>query len=149
MTGSLAAGTGATPVRPSRPTPVAPGIAPATIPRPEGKAALAVLAIADASGNVRRDVISLPFTIGRGSVQDYVVPEANEGVSREHLVIEEINRAGAVTLNRAASRNGTFNGTQALPERFVWHFGQEIALGERWTGAPVVRVSLQPAGEAL
>ena len=141
----LAAGTGATPVAPSRATPVAPGMV-ATLP---GNDALAVLTIADANGSVRRDVLRLPFTIGRGSIQDYTVPEANEGVSREHLVIEEISRAGAVTLNRAASRNGTFAGSQALPERFVWRFGQEIALGERWTSAPAVRVSLQQTGEAL
>ena len=64
-------------------------------------------------------------------------------MSREHLVIEEINHSGAVTLNRAVSRNGTFLGEQAQPERFVWRFGQEIVLGERWTSAPVVRVSLQ------
>jgi hypothetical protein len=76
-------------------------------------------------------------------VQDYVVPDANQGVSREHLVIEEINRSGAVTLNRAVSKNGTFAGNQALPERFVWRFGQEIVLGEKWTSAPAVRMSLR------
>jgi predicted component of type VI protein secretion system len=64
------------------------------------------------------DVLKLPFTIGRGSAQNYVVPDANQGVSREHLVIESIDRAGAVTLNRAVARNGTFAGNQALPERF-------------------------------
>ncbi len=144
-----AAGSGATPVSPSRPTPVAPGIVDPRTAASRANAALAVLAIADANGSLRRNVVRLPFTIGRGSVQDYVVPDANEGVSREHLVIEEIGHSGAVTVNRAASRNGTFTGAQALPERFVWRFGQEIALGERWPGAPAVRVSLQPAGEAL
>jgi hypothetical protein len=77
-----------------------------------------------------------------------VVPDANQGVSREHLVIESIDRAGAVTVNRAVARNGTFAGTQALPERFVWRFGQEIVLGEKWTNAPVVRISLQPVEAA-
>jgi hypothetical protein len=48
-----------------------------------------------------------------------------------------------VTLNRAASKNGTFAGNQALPERFVWRFNQEIVLGEKWTSAPVVRMSLR------
>jgi len=88
-------------------------------------------------------VITLPFTIGRGSSQDYVVPDSNEGVSREHLVIEEINPQGAVTQNRGASRNGTYSGNQALPERFVWRFGQEIVLGERWADAPPVSITLQ------
>ena len=107
------------------------------------KPPLAVLAIVDASGSPRRDVLTLPFTIGRGSAQDYVVPDTNRGVSREHLVIEEINRSGAVTRNIAAGKNGTFTGNQALPERFVWCFGQEIVLGGKWTGAPAVRVSLR------
>ena len=108
-----------------------------------------MLAIVDATGSPRLDVLKVPFTIGRGSAQDYVVPDANEGVSREHLVIEEINRSGAVTLNRAVSRNGTFAGNQALPERFVWRFGEEIVLGEKWTGAPAVRMSLQQAEQTV
>ena len=72
-----------------------------------------------------------------------MVPDTNRGVSREHLVIEEINHTGAVTRNRAAGKNGTFAGNQALPERFVWCFGQEIVLGEKWTSAPAVRISLR------
>jgi hypothetical protein len=42
------------------------------------------------------------------------------------------------------SRNGTFSGNQALPERFTWRFGQEIVLGERWADAPPVSITLQP-----
>ena len=144
MRNPMAPGAGATPVPPSGSTPVAPAVAASmSIHAARGKAPLAVLDIADATGSPRRDVLGLPFTIGRGSAQDYVVPDANQGVSREHLVIEEINRSGAVTLNRAAGRNGTFAGGQALPERFLWRFGQEIALGEKWTSAPVVRISLR------
>lgn len=140
-----ASGAGATPVAPSRPTPVVPA---ALVATPAEGAALAVLEAVDAGRSPRLTVLRLPFTIGRGSAQDYVVPDDNQGVSREHLVIEEITRSGAVTLNRAADRNGTFAGSQALPERFVWRFGQEIVLGERWTDAPPVRMSLQHAGEA-
>ena len=128
-------GAGSTPVPPSRSTPVAPAVA--------KNAPLAVLAIVDATGSPKRDVLKLPFTIGRGSAQDYVVPDANQGVSREHLVIEEIDRSGAVTLNRAVGKNGTFAGGQPLPERFVWGFDQEIVLGEKWASAPVVRMSLR------
>ena len=143
----VAAGASATPVAPSVSTPVAPGV-PASLPaHAAADAPLAVLAIADATGSPIRDVLKLPFTIGRGSAQDYVVPDANQGVSREHLVIEEINRSGAVTINKAVSRNGTFAGNQPLPERFVWRFGQEIVLGERWADAPPVRVSLRPLKE--
>ena len=72
------------------------------------------------------------------------MPYATQGVYREHLVIESIDRTGAVAVNRAVSRNGTYTGTEELPERFVWRFGEEIVLGERWTNAPVVRIALQP-----
>jgi pSer/pThr/pTyr-binding forkhead associated (FHA) protein len=143
MRHALAPGASATPVAPSASTPVAPGIAPPAAVQPQGAAPLAVLAIIDASGNPRHDVLKLPFTIGRGSAQDYVVPDANQGVSREHLVIESIDRSGAVAVNRAVSRNGTFAGTEELPERFIWRFGEEIVLGERWTNAPVVRIALR------
>ena len=142
----VAAGASATPVTPSMSTPVAPLVNGRTSPV-GGVKALAVIAIADATGSPLRDVITLPFTIGRGSSQDYVVPDANEGVSREHLVIEEITPSGAATLNRAVSRNGTFSGNQALPERFVWRFGQELVLGERWADAPPVCMTLRPVKE--
>ena len=132
-----------TPVAPSRATPVAPGAA--TSAAGARKLPLAVLVIADATGSPRRDVLELPFTIGRGSAQHYVVPDANQGVSREHLVIEAIDASGALTLNRAVARNGTSAANETLPERFVWRFGQEIVLGEKWASAPAVRLSLQPA----
>jgi hypothetical protein len=140
----VAPGANFTPVAPSCSTPVAPGVATSfSFQVPGNKTPLAVLAIADASGSPRCDVLKLPFTVGRGSAQNYVVPDANLGVSREHLVIEEITRAGAVTHNKAVGKNGTCSGNQALPERFIWSFGQEIVLGEKWTSAPVVRISLQ------
>jgi predicted component of type VI protein secretion system len=139
-----APGATATPVAPSASTPIAPGLAaPVSAMAQVENAPLAVLAIIDATGSPRHDVLRLPFTIGRGSAQDYVVPDANQGVSREHLVIESINRSGAVALNRAVARNGTFAGTQALPERFVWRFGEEIVLGEKWANAPAVRIALR------
>ena len=137
------AGAVPTPVAPARATPVVP--AAAVTANPARKVPLAVLAIVDATGSPRRDVMELPFTIGRGSAQHYVVPDANQGVSREHLVIEAIDAYGALTLNRAVARNGTSSGNEALPERFVWRFGQEIILGEKWASAPAVRLSLQTA----
>ena len=141
----VAAGASATPVTPSASTPVAPAPVVGGHKSPVGTVRpLAVLAIADATGSPLRDVITLPFTIGRGSSQDYVVPDSNEGVSREHLVIEEINASGAVTINRGLDRNGTYAANKALPERFVWRFGQQIVLGERWADAPPVSITLQP-----
>jgi pSer/pThr/pTyr-binding forkhead associated (FHA) protein len=142
---AAAPGVSATPVTPSMSTPVAPVAGHRKSPA-GGVKALAVLAISDATGSPLRDVITLPFTIGRGSSQDYIVPDANEGVSREHLVIEEVSPSGAVTRNRAVDRNGTYSGNQALPERFVWRFGQEIVLGERWADAPPASITLRPVG---
>ena len=141
----VAPGATATPVAPSTSTPVAPGLAAPVAPyrAPAENAPLALLAIVDATGSPKYDVLKLPFSIGRGSAQDYVVPDANQGVSREHLVIESIDGAGAVTLNRAVARNGTFAGNKALPERFLWRFGQELVLGEKWANAPVVRIALR------
>lgn len=141
-----AGGVTTTPVSPSSTTPVAPAIARAEVATAR-ETPLAVLAIVDATGNAVCDVPMLPFTIGRSSSQDYVVPDANQGVSREHLVLEEINAAGALVSNRAVERNGTFGGGQALPERFAWRFGDEIVLGERWTSAPPVRMSLRRVKE--
>lgn len=144
MRDASAPGAISTPVAPSAATPIAPGIAaPVSTHAQAHNAPLAVLAIADATGSPTHDVLKLPFTIGRGSAQDYVVPDANQGVSREHLVIESIDRSGAVAFNRAVARNGTFAGNLALPERFIWRFGEEIVLGEKWTGAPVVRIALR------
>lgn len=156
------AGADPTPVAPSIATPVAPAIvttaALATAKAPNAPAGpavqptfngapLAVLVIEDASGSPRRDVLQVPFTIGRGSAQDYVVPDANQGVSREHLVIEAIDEAGARILNRAVARNGTSAANAVLPERFVWRFGEEIVLGEKWASSPAVRLSLRPVKE--
>ena len=146
-----------TPIAPSRATPVVPVsvsipmAAPATAPAahavsvaPVKKRPLAVLSIVDASGSPRRDVLTVPFTIGRGTAQNYVVPDANQGVSREHLVIEAIDENGALTLNRATGKNGTSSGASSLPERFVWGFGQEIVLGDKWASAPAARLTLRP-----
>jgi pSer/pThr/pTyr-binding forkhead associated (FHA) protein len=141
-----AGGLTTTPVSPSSATPVAPAIA-----RPETASTretpLAMLSIVDATGNAVRDVPELPYTIGRGSSQDYVVPDANQGVSREHLVLEEITASGAVVANRAVDRNGTFANGKALAERFTWRFGEEIVLGERWSSAPPVRIALRRTKE--
>jgi hypothetical protein len=134
----------ATPVAPEGGTPIvaAASLAVASVVVSK-KAPLAVIAIVDASGNPKRDVLKLPFSIGRGSAQDYVVPEANEGVSREHLLIGQIDQRGATVSNLALDKNGSFAEGQALPEHFVWRFGQEIVLAERWAGAPVVRLCLR------
>jgi pSer/pThr/pTyr-binding forkhead associated (FHA) protein len=141
-----------TPVAPSIATPVAPAVSGKVDPKPSKQpglngAPLAVLAIEDASGSPRRDVLHVPFTIGRGSAQDYVVPDANQGVSREHLVIEAIDEAGARIHNRAVARNGTAAGTTVMPERFMWRFGEELVLGEKWASSPAVRLSLRPVRE--
>ena len=153
-----------TPIAPSRATPVVPLVvasgaaSPASGPAatnaaahvaPAKKPPLAVISIVDASGSPRRDVLTVPYTIGRGSAQDYVVPDANQGVSREHLVIEAVDTTGALTLNRAVSKNGTSSTFEALPERFTWCFGQEIVLGDKWASSPPVRLTLQPVEDKV
>jgi hypothetical protein len=140
-----AAGSNHTPVAPPAPVaPIAPeGATPiAAFSAPEAMP-LAVLAIVDATGTPKCDVLKMPYSIGRGSAQDYVVPDANEGVSREHLLIESIDRDGAITRNLAVGKNGTYATHQALPERFTWRFGEEIVLAEKWTSAPAVRMTLR------
>lgn len=127
------------PIPPEGATPIAAFVSHEPVP-------LAVLDIVDATGTPKRDVLRIPFSIGRGSAQDYVVPDANEGVSREHLILETIDQNGALTRNLAAGKNGTFAGHLPLPEKFVWRFGEEIVLAEKWTGAPVVRLSLRRVG---
>jgi pSer/pThr/pTyr-binding forkhead associated (FHA) protein len=134
---------GRTPIAPSRATPIASTHTPISAP----KAALAVLAITDATGTAHKVICELPFTIGRGSDQDYVVPDENAGVSREHLVIEKITEAGAIATNKGVDRNGTFAADQALPQQFEWRFDQEIVLARKWTRASPPRVVLKRAGE--
>jgi hypothetical protein len=145
-TGSrAAAGSNHTPVAPpSQAAPIAPeGATPIAAFSAREAMPLAVLAIVDATGTPKRDVLKTPYSIGRGSAQDCVVPEANEGVSREHLLIESIGHDGAVTRNLALGKNGTFAAHQSLPERFTWRFGEEIVLAEKWTSAPAVRMTLR------
>jgi len=134
---------GRTPIAPSRATPIASAHTPISAP----KAALAVLAITDATGTAHKVICELPFTIGRGSDQDYVVPDENAGVSREHLVIEKITEAGAIATNKGVDRNGTFAADQALPQQFEWQFDQEIVLARKWTRASPAHVILKRAGE--
>jgi pSer/pThr/pTyr-binding forkhead associated (FHA) protein len=134
-----------TPVAPpANAAPIAPeGATPIAVMAVRNAMPLALLAIVDATGNPKRDVLKLPFSVGRGSAQDYVVPDANEGVSREHLLIESIDQNGAITRNLAVGKNGTFSGHQSLPERFTWRFGEELVLAEKWTSAPAVRLILR------
>lgn len=134
---------GRTPIAPSRATPIASPHTPISAP----KAALAWLAITDATGTAHKVICELPFRIGRGSDQDYVVPDENAGVSREHLVIEKITEAGAIATNKGVDRNGTFAADQALPQQFEWRFDQEIVLAPKWTRASPAHVVLKRASE--
>jgi pSer/pThr/pTyr-binding forkhead associated (FHA) protein len=130
----------ATPVAPEGGTPLVDAV---SLAASRQQAPLAVIAILDATGNPKRDILRLPYSVGRGSAQDYVVPDANAGVSREHLLIETIDERGAGTANLAMGKNGSFADGQALPERFTWRYGQEIVLAEKWSSAPVVRLVLR------
>ena len=85
----------------------------------------------------------MPFTVGRASDQDYIVPEVNQGVSREHLVIREMTEAGALTVNKAVNKNGTYTHDRVLPDEFEWRFDQEIVLARNSKTAPPVHLVLK------
>lgn len=124
----------ATPIAPSGATPVA-------VPATGG--VLAVLAVRDATGELLKDVLDLPYAIGRGSGQNYVVPAANAGVSGEHLVIERLTAEGAEVFNKAAKKNGTALAGELQPERFFWPYGAEVQLAPRWSRELAVKLVLK------
>jgi hypothetical protein len=107
---------------------------------------LAVLSIEDATGNPRRDVTQLPFTIGRGQDRDYTTSPAHAGVSGKHLIIEDIDGSGAQVLNEAHAKNGTALDGTLQPERFFWPFDAEIVLAPKWRKDPPVRIVLKRPG---
>jgi pSer/pThr/pTyr-binding forkhead associated (FHA) protein len=126
-----------TPVVGSRSTPVIRKETPILLE----KTALAVLH-AGATGTQIR-ILKVPFTIGRASDQDYIVAEANEGVSREHLIIREVTETGALAINNAINKNGTYTKGVALPHEFEWRFDQEIVLARKSRSAPPLHLVLK------
>lgn len=109
----------------------------------DGQAVLAVLSIQDATGNPRRDVLELPFSIGRSADRDYVTPPAHAGVSGHHLVIEAIHEEGADVFNMAHAKNSTALEGILQGERFLWPFDQTISLAPKWKHAEPVLITLQ------
>lgn len=108
---------------------------------PDTSRLLAELDIHDASGHLKKDILGVPFVIGRNPQLGYSVP-GNAGVSGEHLVIEAITSEGAAVFNNAANKNGTaLNGT-LQGERFVWPFGAEVQLAPKWSKDPLTRLVL-------
>ncbi len=112
---------------------------------PEG-GLLAVLSITDATGNPSRDVLRLPYTLGRAADRDYTTPPAHAGVSSNHLTIEAITDSGARVSNAAHNKNGTALGEVLQAEEFVWPFDTEIVLAAKWRQAPPVRITLKRPG---
>jgi hypothetical protein len=130
---------GATPIASFNATPIS---MPMSVAAPAG-GLLAVLSIEDATGNPRRDITQLPFTIGRGQDRDYTTSPAHAGVSGRHLVIEDIDDRGAQVWNEAHHKNGTALGETLQPERFFWPFDAEIVLAPKWRKDPPVRIVLK------
>ncbi|MFM8332600.1 MAG: FHA domain-containing protein [Candidatus Methylumidiphilus sp.] len=133
-----------TPVAYSSPTPIDTGSA--TPVAGVGAAAvggelLAVLAIEDATGKPQRDVLAVPYTIGRAADCDYVTPPANAGVSSQHLRVQAITADGAEVLNNG--KNGTALGGEIQAEEFFWPFDAEIVLAAKWRQDPPVRITLK------
>lgn len=104
---------------------------------------LAVLSIEDATGRPLRDVLGLPYTVGRAEDRDYPVPAAHAGVSGRHLSIVEITADGARVANEACEKNGTALNGELQPAEFFWPFGAEIVLAPKWRRDPPVRIVLK------
>lgn len=107
---------------------------------------LALIAIKDAAGSRQVDVIQLPFTIGRSRDQDCVIPEDNAGVSRKHLVINDINEQGALVTHFGFNSYGACrmeDNKDKLPASFLWLFGETIVLAPDYSKSPPVRLTLR------
>ena len=103
---------------------------------------LCVLAIKDAHGSRTVPVTRLPYVIGRSELADYRVPEDNTGVSRDHLVIQAIDAAGAHIDNNAVGKWGTEVGDTEQPAQFTLAWGRQVTLASRFAKAPAVTVVL-------
>lgn len=132
----MAAAPAAAPSSPDEPESVLPPTAPKI---------LATLNVQDIRGTSQLDITHLPFAIGRRHDMDYVVPEGNTGVSREHLIIRELDVLGARVSHPAAAKHGARWGhdDQTLAEDFLWYFDREIVLAADYRHAPAVRLTLR------
>ncbi|MBL0419362.1 FHA domain-containing protein [Ramlibacter sp. AW1] len=127
LRGGLAAGASATPLAGRAPGP------------------LCLLAIRDAQGTRTVAVTALPCVIGRADTAQVRLPEANAGVSREHLVIESLDARGAHLRNPAAGKWGTQLDGAEQPVEFVLPWGRQVVLAPRFTQAPAASVLLLEA----
>jgi pSer/pThr/pTyr-binding forkhead associated (FHA) protein len=107
-------------------------------------APLALLGVKDAQGSRTVPVLRLPWTIGRGDAADCRLPEDNAGVSREHLVIERLDGAGAHCRHPAAAKWGTQVDGAEQGIDFVLPWGRQATLAPRYTDAPAATVLLLP-----
>lgn len=119
-----------TPIRNSAATPVL----------KQKSSALLLLAIKDAQGSKTISVSKLPFLIGRANNSDYRVPEANLGVSREHLLIEGI--AGDEVIISSKGTWGTSVDGEKQNDSFHVRYGQSIVLATEYTDAPSVVIQV-------
>jgi len=106
---------------------------------------MCVLAIQDAHGSRTVPVMRLPYVVGRSELADCRVPEDNVGVSRDHLVIQAIDAAGARIDNNAVGKWGTVVDEAEQPAQFTLPWGRQVTLARRFSKAPPVTVVLLPA----
>ena len=123
-------------------TPIRTGLGAATplvaaVPGP-----LCLLAIQDAHGSRTVAVTRMPYVIGRGEQADCRLPEANAGVSRDHLVLRAVSGAGAELDNNAADKWGTVVDGVEQPAHFTLGWGRQATLAGRFGTAPPVTVEL-------
>ena len=107
---------------------------------------LALLSISDAAGSHQVDLTHLPFRLGRSQDQDYVIPDANAGISGSHLEIVGFDELGARVKHLAVAKNGCSwaDSTQdTLPGTFHWPYGREIVLAQKYTKAAPVHITLR------
>jgi pSer/pThr/pTyr-binding forkhead associated (FHA) protein len=104
--------------------------------------ALCMLAIQDAHGSHTVAVTRLPFVIGRDAAADCRLPEANEGVSRTHLVMLSVDVTGARLHNSAFGKWGTEVKGVEQPQEFALAWGQQITLARRYAKTPPVTLQL-------
>lgn len=104
--------------------------------------ALCLLAVQDAHGSHTVAVTRLPFVIGRDDGADCRLPEANEGVSRTHLVIQAIDTSGARIYNSAIGKWGTEVSGVEQPQEFALAWGKQITLAGRYTKTQSVTLQL-------
>jgi pSer/pThr/pTyr-binding forkhead associated (FHA) protein len=111
-------------------TPIRQPVGPQATPVIGMKKALAELVIQDQGGSRRFAIEGVPFRVGRSTDCEAVIREDNQGVSRQHLVIESIEQDGARV--RLVGKYGAAVAGQTVAETgFLWRWNTPMELAVR------------------